>query len=107
MIQRLEYIDFCRGIAILLVVIGHLIQFNGIVTSNPVFEFIYSFHMPLFFAISGYITQKVTHIETGKQYLLYLKKKSIGSATDMQSVAKKIIDRNSARWERYLFTLTD
>ncbi len=77
MIQRLEYIDFCRGIAILLVVIGHLIQFNGIATSNPVFEFIYSFHMPLFFAISGYITQKVTHIETGKQYLLYLKKKSI------------------------------
>lgn len=77
MIHRLEYIDFSRGIAILLVVVGHLIQFNGISTSNPVFEFIYSFHMPLFFAISGYITQKVTHIETGKQYLLYLKKKSI------------------------------
>lgn len=30
---------------------------------------------------------------------------SICSATDVQSVAKKIIDRNSARWERYLFTL--
>ncbi|MFK2101644.1 acyltransferase family protein [Bacteroides fragilis] len=47
--QRIEYVDYMRGIAIILVVIGHLIQFNGFPTSNPVFEFIYSFHMPLFF----------------------------------------------------------
>lgn len=77
MIKRLDYIDEIRGLAILLVVIGNLIQFNGVSTNHPVFEFIYSFHMPLFFAVSGYITEKVTFITNYKQYALYLKKKII------------------------------
>lgn len=75
--KRIEYIDEIRGLAIILVVVGHLIQFNGVSTNNPVFEFIYSFHMPLFFAISGYITQKVTQITSFKQYILFVKKKII------------------------------
>lgn len=33
--------------------------------------------MPLFFAISGYITQKVTNITNTKQYITFLKKKFI------------------------------
>lgn len=53
---RLTYIDIARGIAILLVVIGHLNQFyrNNLDISNPkMLSFIYTFHMPLFFIISG------------------------------------------------------
>ena len=73
---RIDYIDEMRGLAILFVVIGHIIQFNGIPTTNPVFEFIYSFHMPLFFSISGYITQKVTQINNISQYLLFVRKNS-------------------------------
>lgn len=76
-IKRLEYVDIMRGIAITLVVAGHVIQFNGIPTNNPTFEFIYSFHMPLFFAISGYIIQKVTKLESWQQYGKFLKKKSL------------------------------
>ena len=52
--NRIVYIDALRGFAILLVIVGHLIQFNyssGI--ENPIFNIIYSFHMPLFFFISG------------------------------------------------------
>lgn len=52
--NRLIYIDALRGFAMLLVIVGHLIQFNystGI--ENPIFNIIYSFHMPLFFFISG------------------------------------------------------
>lgn len=52
--NRIAYIDALRGFAILLVIVGHLIQFNyssGI--ENPIFNIIYSFHMPLFFFISG------------------------------------------------------
>lgn len=52
--NRLLYLDSLRGLAILLVVVGHLIQFNyndGLL--NPVFNIIYSFHMPLFFFLSG------------------------------------------------------
>lgn len=53
--NRILYLDYTRGFAILLVIIGHLIQFNfqsGI--NNRLFDIIYSFHMPLFFFISGY-----------------------------------------------------
>lgn len=56
--QRIEYVDYMRGIAIILVVMGHLIQFNGFPTSNPVFEFIYSFHMPLFSQLVGISLKK-------------------------------------------------
>ena len=45
--ERLEYIDTARGILIILVVIGHIWQ------AGFVHNFIYSFHMPAFFFISG------------------------------------------------------
>lgn len=50
-------IDALRGLAIILVVVGHGVQYSighGFAQS-PVFRAIYSFHMPLFFAISGYL----------------------------------------------------
>ena len=47
--QSIKYrdtvVDVARGIGILLVVLGHL--------KNPIMDFIYAFHMPLFFFISG------------------------------------------------------
>lgn len=47
--ERLDYIDRLKGIAIYLVVVGHLIQFNVVnFEHNVLFCFIYSFHMPLF-----------------------------------------------------------
>ena len=49
MMNRKEYIDSLRGIAILLVVIGHF--FNK---DFPVKVF-YIFHVPLFFVISGFL----------------------------------------------------
>ncbi len=45
--KRLEYIDKAKGILISLMVIGHVWQ------SGFVFNTIYAFHMPAFFAISG------------------------------------------------------
>jgi fucose 4-O-acetylase-like acetyltransferase len=73
--ERLIYIDQMRGIAILLVIMGHLIQFNGLGTNNPVFEFIYSFHMPLFFAISGYIGFKTIRIYNLRSYIAFVGRK--------------------------------
>ena len=72
---RLEYIDMMRGI-ILLVVIGHIIQFNNGPLDNPIFEFIYSFHMPLFFFISGYIAQKTVHIHQVTHLIPFILKKA-------------------------------
>ena len=52
--NRLIYLDALRGFAILLVVVGHLIQYNyQSALDDPIFNAIYSFHMPLFFFISG------------------------------------------------------
>ena len=52
--NRLIYLDALRGFAIILVVVGHLIQYNyQSALDDPIFNAIYSFHMPLFFFISG------------------------------------------------------
>lgn len=48
--KRIDYYDIAKGIGILLVVIGHVKLKKYPYIQN----FIYSFHMPLFFIISGY-----------------------------------------------------
>ncbi len=55
-VKRLQYFDMVKGIGILLVVIGHL-QGDEIFSLSPFIlpfcTWIFSFHMPLFFIISG------------------------------------------------------
>lgn len=77
-------IDYIRGLAIFLVVVGHFIQGNSDFflesgsNSKSLFEIIYSFHMPLFFILSGYVSalkkEKICNL-----YLLftYVKKKAV------------------------------
>lgn len=75
---RFLHIDKLKGFAIFLVVFGHLIQrytYDSI--SNPCFEIIYSFHMPLFFFLSGFIANKTTLIADISSYVTFLKKKTI------------------------------
>lgn len=50
--KRIEWVDIAKGIAILLMVIGHEVP------SGLLYVFIFSFHMPLFFIISGYTSRK-------------------------------------------------
>ncbi|MBQ8634118.1 MAG: acyltransferase family protein [Lachnospiraceae bacterium] len=62
MAKRDAYFDFIKGILILLVLLGHAIQYGsgmqyleeGIYWENIIMKGIYSFHMPLFILISGY-----------------------------------------------------
>lgn len=72
--KRDQSFDFIKGFLIICVVLGHVIQYytndNGWST-NPVFLFIYTFHMPLFIFISGYFsesakTKKLLDVLTGK-----------------------------------------
>lgn len=52
---RNTFIDELKGIAILLVVIGHILQFIFKVdVSGLLFSVIYSFHMPFFMFLAGY-----------------------------------------------------
>lgn len=58
--KRNKKIDMLRGIAVLAVLLGHAIQ-RGLVVDyleNPFFKIIYSFHMPLFMVLSGYLLFK-------------------------------------------------
>lgn len=58
---RIEYIDLVKGIAIILVVIGHVLWFDlypgGAADESKLYRFIYSFHMPLFFFLSGLVSK--------------------------------------------------
>ena len=45
--KRKDWVDNLKGFGIILVVLGHI--------ASPISPFIYSFHMPLFFTISGYL----------------------------------------------------
>jgi fucose 4-O-acetylase-like acetyltransferase len=58
---RHDYIDYLKGLLILLVVYGHTIQYiaypqSGDFYDNPLFKGIYIFHMPLFIAVSGFLS---------------------------------------------------
>ena len=58
---RNTYLDFVKFVLIYLVILGHTIQMFGhrselSVWFDTLFNTIYSFHMPLFIAISGYFT---------------------------------------------------
>lgn len=61
--RRDGYIDFLRGCAVLLVVVGHCIQYGqgadfargGAFFDDFAFRAIYSFHMPLFALVSGWL----------------------------------------------------
>lgn len=63
--EREKRIDFFKGIAIVLVMIGHgimLLQQNGYISNeisgggNAILRIVTSFHMPLFFVVSGYLS---------------------------------------------------
>ena len=62
--KRIKSIDIAKSIGILLIVLGH-IQNN-----ETIAHFIYSFHVPLFFVISGYLYKKT------KKPIEYIKKKA-------------------------------
>lgn len=61
-VKRNRFLDFIKGTTILLVVFGHCIQYGSgreylvgeLYYADPIFRIIYSFHMPMFAAISGY-----------------------------------------------------
>lgn len=66
MSKRIEYIDIARGIGILLVVLAHN-DFGYI--SQYGYQVIYSFHMPLFFFLSGYF------VKTDISFIEFFKKR--------------------------------
>ena len=65
--ERNESLDCLKGIAILLVMFGHVQVHNGM-TDPYVYDVIKSLQMPLFFLISGYLAGAGTKVENIRQY---------------------------------------
>jgi fucose 4-O-acetylase-like acetyltransferase len=75
--ERIYAIDALKGLAILLVVFGHAFPENVInFHDNIVFNFIYSFHMPLFMFLAGAVAVYPIAIPA----ISYLKKKFLALA---------------------------
>lgn len=76
--SRLKFLDVAKGIGILLVVMGHCIPdastFQTISNSSfaLLHKIIYSFHMPLFFFISGFLAKQI--LDSSQKFKIILKK---------------------------------
>lgn len=73
--QRFNWVDYAKGIGIFLVVFGHTIRglFNSFILAQSPFwlnlnHWIYAFHMPLFFLLSGLFIER----SVSKQFLSFL-----------------------------------
>lgn len=61
--QRNRTLDMMKGIAILLMMVCHLVF-----TEGPIWQFVYTFHMPLFFILAGIFAKDIAAISSFKEY---------------------------------------
>lgn len=69
--RRIIWADSLKGVLIMLVVLGHAIQvtLSDKCMTNHLWNMIYSFHMPAFMAVSGFLAYR-SSAQWGGQYLL-------------------------------------
>jgi fucose 4-O-acetylase-like acetyltransferase len=75
--QRDDFIDFTKAVAILLVVLGHSVQYGNGATyletgnffDNQLFRWIYGVHMPLFMIISGHLSKRAIAFKSTAELL--------------------------------------
>lgn len=77
--ERLIWLDNLRGFAILLVVLGHCLQyFRSDFDTNHLANYIYSSHMPLFVTMSGFVSYRGIKVnEVGTHLCGVIKKRSV------------------------------
>lgn len=80
--KRIDWVDISKGIAIILVVIGHCIPDAAspmgvsISTYRWLHDIIYSFHMPLFFFLAGYMVSRDKIMKSGYHSIDMIKKRA-------------------------------
>lgn len=80
--SRISWIDFGKGFSIFLVLVGHVLlglyQSEKFPTANNILSLliaqVYIFHIPVFFALSGYFFKPISDL---KEFWQYAKKKTI------------------------------
>ena len=51
--QRIDWIDTAKGLCMILVIVGHTLPYGNLMRN-----FIFSFHMPAFFFLTGYTARR-------------------------------------------------
>ena len=62
--KRIAWIDFLKGIMIVCVIIGHTYPVDSIIRN-----IIFSFHMPLYFVLSGYTIKEISKQDILKSFV--------------------------------------
>ena len=71
-ISRNIDVDILKGLGIIFVILGHM--GSPLYGGDSILVYIYTFHMPLFFVVMGYLAVKITHTKFGE----YARKKAKG-----------------------------
>lgn len=107
---RYLWADSLKGLLMMCVILGHVIQFvYDNYNSSHLFNYIYSFHMPCFMAISGYLSfrtdsRKANYIRRFRQLLIpYLSWSILLALLLGKQMIKIILDPNGYFW--FLWTL--
>ena len=74
--QRISWVDNAKALGIILVFYGHIVEkifqtYYGIPATGLQYKLIYSFHMPLFFLLSGYLVKETQH----RKLFMFMKNK--------------------------------
>ena len=76
--ERNQFVDVMRGIAMLLVVLGHTMTGCTVDSQkNFLYNIVWSLQMPLFILISGYVTKYSHPISTRKGLWKYVKRRTV------------------------------
>ena len=76
--NRNQFVDIMRGIAMLLVVLGHTMTGCSVDSQKSfLFNIIWSLQMPLFILISGYVTKYIRPISDGNGLWKYVKRRTV------------------------------
>lgn len=72
--HRNDTVDVIRGLAMLMVILGHTISNNNITgyENSILYKIIWSLQMPLFMLISGYVTKFSRTINSSKALIMYI-----------------------------------
>lgn len=85
--KRIFYLDIAKGVGVILMVLGHV---PDLTTASR--QFVTSFHMPLFFVISGIIINATGEIERRMDVIVKRKKRSIMLPYAVFSVLSLIVE---------------
>ncbi len=100
--KRIYYLDIAKGLGVVLVILGHIVDLT-----IPTRQFITSFHMPLFFILSGMIIHVTEETERDMKSIVKRKLRSIAmpyfsfSLLSLMVEAVAIVLFNNGLWSTF------